>query len=187
MKNNKKIIVIIEGPSGVGKDAVMKGLMEKCPIFLKIPSIATRKMREGEIQGNPYFFVTDEEFEEKVKSGEIFERTMRHGTHRGMSKKIFDDAISQGYIPIKDCDKIGFKALKKIYGDKVFGIFLTAPKETIYERLKARGEKDLKLRLANYDEHMKQRQYYDVEIENIDLDKAIDNAYNKIMKFYNKL
>ena len=63
MKNEKGLIIVVEGPSGVGKDSIVQGLKEKYPnMFVKAPSTTTREMRENESQGNPYFFVTIDEF-----------------------------------------------------------------------------------------------------------------------------
>lgn len=191
MKNDKGLIIVVEGPSGVGKDSIVLGLKEKYPnMFVKAPSTTTREMRENESQGNPYFFVSVEEFERLFKNGDIFESTMRHGTYRGMSKKIFDDILSEKLFPVKDCDKVGLDALRKVYGDKyVYGIFITCPKEMIIERLKNRGDsgEDLQTRIANYDEYVKNSVYYNETIENINLDEAVDNLYNKIMNYYNSL
>lgn len=188
LKNEKQMIVVLEGPSGVGKDTIMNGLIQKYPqLFEHVVSTTTRAMREYESQGNPYNFVTDEEFEKRVKSGEIFEYTERHGTKRGMSKHVFDDILNRKKIPIKDCDAVGLNALKKVYGDRVFGVFIVAPKKEIKKRLLERGDADIEKRLQNYDEHLKQAVFYDVEIENIVLDKAIKDCYEAIMKQYENL
>ena len=187
MKNEKGIIIIIEGPSGVGKDTIVQELMKKHPdTFVKVPSMTTRAMRENESQGNPYFFVDEPTFKRYIATGEVFEHTIRHGQYRGMSTKLFDEVIEQQLFPIKDCDKVGLDALKKIYGNKVHSIFITCPKEEIEKRLIGRGTagEDLKMRLDNYDEYVKNYVYYDEVIENIDLDIAVDTIYNKIMTFY---
>lgn len=189
-KNDKKIVVVIEGPSGVGKDSIMLGLINKYPdLFEKVSSYATRNMREGEVDGKPYYFISKEEFVKRLDSGELFEYTERHGNFRGMSKALFDKVLNEGRIPLKDCDLIGLKALRKIYGNRLFGIFITAPKHVIEERLKLRGDKgeDFKKRLLDYDKHMLQKEHFDIELENIDLDKAIEECFNEIKKFYENL
>ena len=76
MKNDKGLIIVIEGPSGVGKDAIVSGLKQKyAGMFEKVPSTTTRPMRENESQGNPYFFVDEPTFKELYNSGDIFEYT----------------------------------------------------------------------------------------------------------------
>ena len=190
VQNDKKIIIVIEGPSGVGKDTLVKSLMDNYPnMFEKVPSMTTREMRETESQGNPYYFVDEKKFKQLISDGTLFEYTTRHNTYRGMSKTLFDDVLNRGKFPVKDCDKVGFDALKKIYGNKVFGIFITCPKKQIEERLINRGEtgESLVTRLNNYDEYVKNAKYYDVTIENIDINIATKNLYSTIEKFYNSV
>lgn len=189
-KNEKRIVVVMEGPSGVGKDSIILGLINKYPnLFEKVISYSTRNMREGERNGKPYYFISKEEFIKKLDNGELFEHTERHGDFRGMSKSLFDKILDDGKIPLKDCDHIGLTALRKIYGDRVFGVFITAPKHVIEGRLKNRGDKgeDFQRRLLDYDKNMLQKKYFDLEIENISLEKAIEECYNKIEEFYEYL
>lgn len=189
-QNDKQIVIVIEGPSGVGKDTLVKRLMEKYPdTFEKVPSMTTREMREGESQGNPYYFVDENKFKELVEDGSLFEYAVRHNTYRGMSKQLFDNVLNRKKFPVKDCEPAGFKALKKIYGKKVIGIFITCPKEEIKRRLISRGEtgESLETRLSNYDEYMKNASLYDLTMENIDLEKTTDDIYNVIKNFYESL
>lgn len=188
--NSKKMIVVVEGPSGVGKDTIMNRLIATYPhLFGHVVSTTTREMRSYESQGNPYYFVDDIEFERLVKTGVIFEQTERHGTKRGMTRTAFDDILKENKIPIKDCDANGLKALKKLYGDRVFGVFITAPVELIKQRLISRGDKseDVEVRLKNYEEHLKQSEFYDVLIENLDVNETAVNVMNAIEKHYNEL
>lgn len=191
MKNNDKgIVVAIDGPSGVGKDTVMRGIIAARPkLFEKAASYTTREMRPDESQGNPYFFITPQDFHDKLEKGLFFEHTTRHGTMRAMSKQIFDCILQKGKIPLKDCDKVGVLALKKLYGKRVFGIFITAPKEVVASRLQARGEsgESFATRIKNYDQHMLQKKYYDVCVENISLEQAISDCISKIEHFYGTL
>lgn len=188
--NSKKIIVVVEGPSGVGKDTIMNKLIATYPhLFGHVVSTTTREMRSYESQGNPYYFVDDAEFERLVKTGVIFEQTERHGTKRGMTRTAFDNILKENKIPIKDCDANGLKALKKLYGDRVFGVFITAPVELIKQRLISRGDKseDVEVRLKNYEEHLKQSEFYDVLIENLDVNETAVNLMNAIEQRYNEL
>ena len=110
----QKCILIIEGPSGVGKDTIVNEIVKRYPDkFGKPINATTREMRENESQGNPYLFLTEEEFLKKRQSGEIFEHTIRHGTYRGMQKSSFEGILNSERIAIRDCDRYGLEALKK--------------------------------------------------------------------------
>lgn len=171
-----KNIIIIEGPSGVGKDTIINELITRYPDRFGRPiNATTREMRENESQGNPYLFISEEEFLKLRKSGEIFEHTIRHGTYRGMRKSSFDEILNSGKIALRDCDKYGLKALKEVYGDKVFGIFLTVDKDIVKERLLSRNEpkESMVARLKDYDTFIKDAYYFDQVIENIELEETI--------------
>ena len=182
----EKLIVIIEGPSGVGKDRIILGLIEKYPnIYKKMPSITTRPMRPSENPGDPYYHVTREEFENKIKTGEVFEHTTRHGEYRGMSLDIINSLIARGFTQIKDCDLVGMNALKKEFGDSVFSIFITAPRDVVEARLISRGdsEQDRITRLKDYEDKMSQEKYFDITVQNIgDIDIAVNEVHEHIEK-----
>ncbi len=183
------IIVVIEGPSGVGKDTIVKTLIKQYPnVFAKAPSVATRQMRVGESEGNPYFFVSRENFEDMIKTGEVFEYTERHGEYRGMKKEVFDKLLQSGVVPIKDCDPVGVKALKKLYDGKVLSIFIDAPKKELEKRLRERGEteEELNRRMSDYDKAQSFKTDYDRVVQNLDLDKAVEEIYLTIQNFSNK-
>lgn len=181
----KKSIVIIEGPSGVGKDTIINELIARYPDkFGKPINATTRPMRENESQNNPYLFLTEEEFFKKRQSGEIFEQTMRHGTYRGMQKPSFDSIIDAGKVALRDCDVNGLRAIRQVYGDDIVtSVFLTAPKEEIVKRLKSRNEPEesMQKRLKDYDTYIENAKYFDNIIENIDMEETIDKIL-KIIK-----
>lgn len=173
---SKKNIIIIEGPSGVGKDTIIDQLITRYPDRFDRPvNATTRAMRENERQGYPYLFISEDEFRRLRLSGEIFEQTIRHGTYRGMRKSSFDGIINTGKIALRDCDKNGLASLKKEYPDQVIGIFLTCDKEDIKRRLKNRNEpiESMNARLADFDKCIKDAYFFDYVIENNDIENTI--------------
>ncbi len=175
-KQTNNRIVVIEGPSGAGKDTIIKTLMQRYPKrFGKLVSVATRAMRPHESEGNPYHFVSNEEFDRMVETGDIFEHTVRHGEKRGMSERYILELFSANKIPLKDCDIVGVRALKSRF-ENVTTIFITADKKEIERRLIGRGDKpeDIVRRLQDYDKCILDAQYYDYVLVNEDLEKTID-------------
>jgi len=184
MKNMRnKLIVVIEGPSGVGKDSVKLGLIKKHPnTYKKAPSIATREMRPGESQGDPYFFVDVEKFKQMLADGIICEHTQRHGSLRGISLALIDEILDAGLIPVKDADMVGVNALKQAYPNRVLTIFLKATREDVEARLRNRGddESEVKKRLDDYDFMMQFEPEFDYSVENIVLNETIDKVHTII-------
>lgn len=181
----KKCIVIIEGPSAVGKDTIINELISRYPEkFGKPINATTRPMRENESQNNPYLFLSDDEFIKMRQSGEIFEHTKRHGTYRGMRKSSFNEIINSGRIAVRDCDILGLYAIKQEYPDQVTSIFLTAPKEEIVKRMLSRNEpkESMELRLKDYDVYVENAKYFDYVINNMTIDDTIEKVLEVLRK-----
>jgi len=185
----KTQIVIIEGPSGVGKDSIIAQLIAQYPDrFQKATSYATRAMRPGEVDGFTYNFTDDKTFLAKVKSGDIFEYTQRHGTYRGLSKTLIDRVINTGKIALKDADIIGVRALRATYSNRVLAIFITASREIIEHRLIKRGDSpdDRAKRLADYDNSQTFIPEFDYVVDgNGPLDETVSKVHSIISRHNN--
>jgi len=181
---NKTRIVLFGSPSGGGKNAIIAELIKKYPdIYTQFPSMASRPMREGESQGNPYFFVTNEEFEKQIKSGEVFEYTTLHKDYRGMSSAIIDKYLESGKILLNDTDYIGVLAIRKKYPKISKSFFLTVPKQELERRIRNRGsmpEELIQHRLANFDKEMKTAKHFDHKVENCVLDECVQEIHQLI-------
>lgn len=180
------LIVVIEGPSGVGKDSIIKGLVNKYPnIYKKMPSMSSRAKRPSEIEGDPYHFVKKEIFEKMIFIGEIFEYTTHpDGTYRGMSLRIIEEILNKDLIPLKDADMVGVKALKEVYPDKVLTIFVKISQKEINRRLIKRGddEKERRIRIEDYKNKMETEKYFDYSVKNKNLTKTIEKVHKIIQK-----
>ena len=149
------MLVILSGVSGAGKDTIKKELIKREDNIITIPSFTDRPMRNGEIDGAPYHFVSTEEFERMINSNELYEYNVHHEHYYGTSKKVFNDKIKEGKIIVKDIDVNGTENLVKLLENDMKGvtIFLRVPKEELERRLKNRVDKpspkEIKLRLID--------------------------------------
>lgn len=138
---NGKFVIVV-GPSGVGKNTMMNLLMEKYPDVLFSVSATAREMREGEVDGETYHFMSNEEFEKNISDGNFFEWAKYAGNYYGTLKQPIFDAINSGRIILADIECQGFMDVKKILNEKNFvSIFLMPPSiEVLVERIKARAK-----------------------------------------------
>ena len=179
-------LVVISGPSGVGKGTVVKELQkiyqekgEK--LYLSI-SCTTRNIREGETEGVSYFFITQEEFIEMLKNNEFLEYN-QYGTGKyyGTPKNKVMDYLNQGYDVILEIDINGYRQIKENFKEAL-GIFIMTPSiEEVEYRLRGRNtetEEFIKKRLEIAKEELKNKDEYDYLVIN-ERDKQIETA-NKV-------
>ena len=184
-------LVVISGPSGVGKGTVINLLKDiyakkNDKLYLSI-SCTTRSPREGEIDGVSYYFISYEGFIERIKNEDFLEYN-KYGTGKyyGTPKSVTLDYLKRGYDVILEIDINGYKQIKERFPDCV-GIFIMPPSEKeLYARLKNRNtetEEVIKTRLKTAKDEIKNRFIYDYIIvnENNKSDVTASEIY-KIMK-----
>ena len=180
------MLVILSGVSGTGKNTIINHLLLDAENRFLIKSATTRAPR-GECMDNNYEFVTDEEFDRREKNGEFFETINIH-THRSATQfkelqKIVDNPQN---IYFKDLDVIGTQKITDYLKDKakVLTIFVDVPNDILYQRLIARGETDekAKLRLSRGTLEREYKKYYDLVIDNIDLDETLNTIRDRLKK-----
>lgn len=172
-------IIIISGPSGVGKGTIVEGLRDIPELnFYCAKSYTTRPKRESDEVENRYLFVDENEFHKLEKQGEIIESNNYNGNWYGSSKSEIDKAISQGKNILKDVDVNGAVAFKKLYPNAVL-IFIKADAQDIKSRLISRGQntkEEIENRLKIMQKEMKFEKEYDYSVVNPEgyPEKAID-------------
>ena len=95
------MLVILSGVSGAGKDTIKKELMQRMPNIVTLPSFTSREMRIGELEGDPYHFISKEEFEEKIRNNDFYEYDLHHGNYYGTSRELMGNKIKEGKIILK--------------------------------------------------------------------------------------
>ncbi|KAJ4722346.1 putative Guanylate kinase [Melia azedarach] len=164
------LIIVISGPSGVGKDAVIKKLRESRDSLHFVVTATSRPMRPGEENGKDYFFVTKEEFLTMVERNELLEYALVYGDYKGIPKKQIREYMAQGYDIVLRVDIQGAQTLRKILGDSAVFVFLVAESEmAMVERLierKTESRDELLVRIATAREEMKHGKNFDYVVVN---------------------
>jgi len=147
-KRKRGLLVVISGPSGVGKSTVVRRLFRIYPGLEMSISSTTRSPRPGEEHGHHYFFATEEEFDAKVKQDQFLEWAKVHGSYYGTPRKFIDQELGKGKTVILEVDVQGASSIKrfveegKLKAAAVF-IFLIPPSVDILAfRLKKRKTED---------------------------------------------
>ena len=133
-------LIVISGPSGVGKGTVIKALMQQCGHLRYSVSATTRDMRPGEVDGVNYYFVTRERFEEMIANDELLEHAVYVGNYYGTPEKKLNEQLDAGIDVVVEVEVQGAIQIKKRRPDAVL-IFLAAPSfEELARRLRGRGD-----------------------------------------------
>ncbi len=176
-------LIIVSGPSGSGKSTVTKIVKDKLNIPLSI-SATTRKPRNGEIDGKDYYFLTKEEFLQKIKNDEFYEYANVHGNYYGTLKKAVEDNLEKGINVILEIDVQGALIAKEKKKDAVLVFFKTENLEVLENRLRNRktdSDEVIELRLKNAQKELEYEKEYDYVVIN----KEIEQSCNDLIKIIN--
>ena len=183
MKNFKKLI-IITGPSGVGKGTVVKELLDRNKdIWLSI-SATTRNPRIGEKDGENYYFISDEKFKDMIDKKEFLEWAQFAGNYYGTPLSTVNEKIEKGFIVLLEIEVEGAKQIKEKFPESL-SIFLLPPsKAELEKRIRNRGTEkeeaiDRRLSRANYE--IASSDEFDFVLTNHDVDETVKEVF-KIIK-----
>lgn len=175
---DKGKFIVISGPSGVGKGTICNKLINELNAWYSV-STTTRTPREGEVNGVNYFFVTKEEFEDKIKNGEFLEYNVYNNNYYGTSKKVVLDKMNKGINVFSEIDVNGAHNIKKIFPDALL-IYIAPPSiEALRERLIGRGTESIEKieqRLEIAKKELEEINFYDYVVVNDDIEKATNEV-----------
>ena len=181
--NEKGIIVIISGFSGAGKGTLVKAVMARSEQCVLSVSVTTRAPREGEVEGESYFFITRERFDEMVENGELLEHAEYVGNGYGTPKAYVDQMLSEGKDVILEIEIQGAMQIKEMYPDALL-IFVIPPSvEELASRLRKRGTEDeetIRSRLIRAADEADGVENYDCILLNDDLETATNTLLDVI-------
>ena len=181
-------VIIVSAPSGAGKTSIVRHLLEQVPELKFSISATTRHKRDYEIDGKDYYFLTPEQFKERLANDEFLEwQEVYEDQYYGSLKSEVERIWSEGQVVIFDVDVLGGLNIKKFYGDEALSVFIEPPTlEELMNRLKKRGtetEESLKKRIDKAEYELSFAPQFDRIVLNDDLATAQQEMIDLVQAF----
>lgn len=175
------LLIVISGPSGVGKDSIVQRMIERGFPFHFVVTATTREKRENEIHGSDYWFVSKDEFARMIEQNELIEYAIVYGDYKGIPKAQVREALESGKDVIMRLDVQGAETVRKLAREALL-IFITCESEGELERRlrerKTETADSLSLRIATARKEFQRLEAFDYVIVNQDfhLDDTVDKV-----------
>lgn len=168
-------LIVFSAPSGSGKTTIVREVLTCYKDFVFSISATTRKKRQTEKNGIDYFFISEEEFKNKIDSGDFVEWEKFYDYYYGTLKSVVDGNLQNGLTTVFEVDVKGAISIKKVYPDAVL-IFIVPPSiEELKKRLIKRNtetDDDLKKRIERAEMELSYKDKFDYVVSNINLEEA---------------
>jgi guanylate kinase len=179
------LLIVISGPSGVGKDSVIKRMKERDLPFHFVITATTRPQRDGEQHGVDYFFISTEEFIEMIDQGELLEYAIVYDDYKGIPKEQVRQALASGNDVIMRLDVQGAATIRKISPEAILIFLTTQDEQELIERLEERKtetQESMQIRIQTARQELTHTQKFDYVVLNSDchLDQAVDSILDII-------
>lgn len=173
------LLIVISGPSGVGKDTVLESMRRRRLPFHFVVTATSRPQRPGEVDGEDYFFVSREQFEAMIEHCELIEHALVYNQYKGIPKQQVQDALASGQDVIMRIDVQGAATVRRLYPEALLIFLTTRSEEELVGRLESRETEtpeSLRLRLTTARQEFEQLGLFDYLVVNADgqLDEAVD-------------
>ena len=185
-------LIVISAPSGAGKSSLCAELLKKnsSRIALSISS-TSRAPRGAEKNGQEYFFLSQEEFQNQIKAGVFAEWALVHGNYYGTSKKTLEQFWNQKKHVLLDIDVQGAESLRTAFPDNCFTVFIAPPDlQVLEQRLRGRGtetEAAIQKRMENARFEMDHQEKFDFTLVNDDFQKTSQLLESQVTQFMDRL
>ena len=174
IRSGRGLPIILVGTSGSGKSTLC-AMLENRGIGMHSVSLTTRDMRPGENNGKDYFFVSEEEFNNQLNSGELLEHAMVHGRLYGTSARWLEETLAGGHVVLMDIDILGAKQVQTKYPEARVIFILPPSFIALEERLRQRdreSELEIQHRLRNGLEELRMSDKFDYLLVNDDIERS---------------
>lgn len=166
----RPLLVVLSGPSGAGKDAVLDEMARRGHHFHRVITCTTRSPRDGERNGVDYFFVSDEEFDRLIETDGLLEHAVVYGHRSGVPRQQVLDKLREGIDVCVRTDVQGAASIRKLAPGAVLVFIAPSSLDDIEQRIRARGADDeatVQRRLATARDEMARRREFDYVVENV--------------------
>lgn len=182
--------IIISAPSGAGKTTIVKALLERITDLEFSISACTRAIRPGEVNGKDYYFLSTEDFRQRIDHDEFVEfQEVYPGSFYGTLKSEMQRIWDRNRAVIFEVDAVGGLNLKKYFGDQAMAIFIRPPSiEALEQRLQIRNTEDtasIRKRMNKARFELSFAEKFDTIIVNDQLERAIDETVALVSRFLN--
>lgn len=183
--NPTSLLIVISGPSGVGKDTVIQRMKERNLPFHFVVTATTRPPRTNEVHGRDYFFVTHEEFARMMDDDELLEFAYVYNDYKGIPKSQVRQALHNNHIVIMRLDVQGAATIRKLCPDALLIFLTTHDEEELVNRLKKRDtdtHEEISMRIAMARREFNRLEEFDYVLVNREhrLDDTVDNILSII-------
>lgn len=175
----RPLLIILSGPSGVGKDTVLQRMQERDLPFHFVVTATTRPIRPNEVNGKDYFFVSHDEFARMIEQDELLEYAIVYNDYKGIPKQQVREALASGKDVVMRIDVQGAATIRKLAPEALL-VFLTTENESeLVSRLQERKTETpegINLRIATARQELKRINEFDYVVVNSDflLDETVD-------------
>jgi len=174
------LLIVLSGPSGVGKDSVIREMKSRSLPLHFVVTATTRPPREEEVEGRDYLFISKERFAEMIDQGELLEYAVVYGDYKGIPKSQVRQALASGHDVIMRVDVQGAATVRRLCPQALLIFLTTRNEEELERRLKARrteSPEELMLRIATARQEMQRLDEFDYVVVNRDnhLSDAVAN------------
>jgi guanylate kinase len=180
----KAAILIISGPSGVGKSTISRQVVKRMDDVCLSVSVTTRQQAEGEADGRDYWFISKGDFDKRTRTGMLLEHAEVFGNYYGTPRDKVQEALASGKTVILEIDVQGARQVKEIYPEAAMVFILPPTHKDLVQRMNDRGREDNQAaehRLNGAgDEIAAAWQYYQYMVINDDLEQAVNEIMDII-------
>jgi guanylate kinase len=178
-------LIVLTGPSGVGKGTLMRSLLERHPELYYSVSVTTRSPRPGEIDGKSYYFISRSKFEQLVAEGEFLEWAEFAGNYYGTPRGAVLNQINSGKLVVLEIELEGARQIRASF-PSALSVFILPPSfEELEKRIRSRAqdsEEAIARRLIRAQEEIQAANEFDIEIVNDDFETALNDIEGVLFK-----